>query len=68
MFDEVAKVRGELITYNTSPETLDIEAFPLYKRYNELFGISTEQHLDAYVRTQTALYNKRFGYEISFDE
>lgn len=68
MFDEVAQVANELITYNTSPETLDIEDFPLYKRYNELFGISTEQHLDAYVRTQTALYNKRFGYEISFDE
>ena len=68
MFDEVAQVASELITYNTSPETLDINGFPLYKRYNELFGISTEQHLDAYVRTQTALYNRKFGYEISFDE
>lgn len=68
MFDEIAQVDSELRTYTKSPQTLDIEDFPLYKRYNELFGISTVQHLDVFVRTQTALYNRKFGYQISFDE
>lgn len=68
MFDEIAQVDSELRTYTKSPETLDIEDFPLYKRYNELFGINTVQHLDAFVRTQTALYNRKFGYNITLPE
>jgi hypothetical protein len=68
MFDEVAQVDSELRAYNQSPETLDIEAYPLYKKYNELFGISTVQHLEAFIRTQTAVYNKNFGYNITLPE
>ncbi len=68
MFDEVAQVDSELRAYNQSPETLDIEAYPLYKKYNELFGISTAQHLEAFIRTQTAVYNKNFGYNITLPE
>jgi hypothetical protein len=62
MYDSLSKLKTEstqawkeITTYKKSPETLDIDAFPVYKLYNEKFGINTVQQLEAFVNTQKAL-------------
>jgi hypothetical protein len=49
----------EITTYNKSPETLDIENFPIYKLYNEKFGINTVEQLKAFVNTQKAVLSTK---------
>ena len=62
MYESLSKLKTEstqawkeITTYKKSPETLDIDAFPVYKLYNEKFGINTVQQLEAFVNTQKAL-------------
>lgn len=68
MFEEVTVVDNQIRTYQASPETLDIDQYPLYKQYNEKFGISTVQHLEEFIRTQVNVYNARFGYNIELPD
>ena len=68
MFEEVRIVDNQIRTYQASPETLDIDQYPLYKEYNEKFGVNTVQHLEEFIRTQVNVYNARFGYNIELPE
>lgn len=68
MFEEARIVDNQIRTYQASPETLDIDQYPLYKEYNEKFGVNTVQHLEEFIRTQVNVYNARFGYNIELPE
>lgn len=55
LLNESTQAWREITTYQKSPETLDIDEFPVYKLYNERFGINTVQQLEAFVNTQKAI-------------
>ena len=55
LLTESTQAWREITTYQKSPETLDIDEFPVYKLYNETFGINTVQQLQAFVNTQKAV-------------
>ena len=55
LLNESTQAWREITTYKKSPETLDIDEFPVYKLYNEIFGINTVQQLQAFVNTQKAV-------------
>ena len=55
LLNESTQAWREITTYQKSPETLDIDEFPVYKLYNERFGINTVQQLEAFVNTQKAV-------------
>lgn len=55
LLNESTQAWREITTYQKSPETLDIDEFPVYKLYNEIFGINTVQQLQAFVNTQKAV-------------
>lgn len=42
----------EITEYIASPQKLEIDKFPVYKMYNEKFGINTVDHLRYFVETQ----------------
>jgi hypothetical protein len=55
LLTESTQAWREITTYQKSPETEDIDKFPVYKLYNETFGINTVQQLQAFVNTQKAV-------------
>jgi hypothetical protein len=55
LLNESTQAWREITTYQKSPETLDIDEFPVYKLYNEIFGINTVQQLQVFVNTQKAV-------------
>jgi hypothetical protein len=59
LIKEATQARAEIIDYLKSPAKLDIDDFPIYKLYNEKFGINTEDQLKAFVLTQKEVLKKR---------
>lgn len=59
LLTESTQAWREITTYQKSPETLDIDQYPVYKLYNETFGINTVQQLQAFVNTQKAVLKKK---------
>lgn len=59
LIKEATQARSEIISYLKSPAKLDIDDFPIYKLYNEKFGINTEDQLKAFVLTQKEVLKKR---------
>ena len=59
LLKEATQGLKELNEYVKSPQKLDIEQFPVYKMYNEKFGINTAEHLKAFVLTQKEVLKKR---------
>ncbi len=55
LLNESTQAWREITTYQKAPETLDIDEFPVYKLYNEIFGINTVQQLQVFVNTQKAV-------------
>jgi hypothetical protein len=49
----------EIKEYIASPQKLDIDKFPVYKMYNQKFGINTVDHLRYFVETQKEVLKKR---------
>jgi hypothetical protein len=59
LIKEAKQARVEIIDYLKSPAKLDIDDFPIYKLYNEKFGINTVDQLKAFVLTQKEVLKKR---------
>jgi hypothetical protein len=59
LIKEATQARAEIIDYLKSPAKLDIDDFPIYKLYNEKFGINTVDQLKAFVLTQKEVLKKR---------
>ena len=59
LIKEATQARSEIISYLESTAKLDIDDFPIYKLYNEKFGINTEDQLKAFVLTQKEVLKKR---------
>ena len=49
----------EIREYLPSPQKLEIDKFPVYKMYNQKFGINTVEHLRYFVLTQKKVLKKR---------
>lgn len=52
LIEDTAQAYKELKIYNKSPESLDIEDFPMFNLYNTKFGISKEEHLKTFKEVQ----------------
>lgn len=52
LIEDTAQAYKELKIYNESPESLDIEDFPMFNLYNTKFGISKEEHLKTFKEVQ----------------
>ena len=52
LIDDTVQAYKELKIYNKSPESLDIEDFPMFNLYNTKFGISEEEHLKTFKEVQ----------------
>jgi len=59
LIKEATQGLKEIKEYLMSPQKLDIEDYPVYKMYNEKFGINTEEHLKAFVLTQKEVLKLR---------
>jgi len=59
LIKEAKQARVEIMDYLKSPAKLDIDDFPIYKLYNEKFGINTVDQLKAFVLTQKEVLKKR---------
>jgi hypothetical protein len=49
----------EIKEYIKSPQKLEIDKFPIYKMYNQKFGINTVEHLRYFVETQKKVLKLR---------
>ena len=52
LIEDTVQAYKELKIYNKSPESLDIEDFPMFNLYNTKFGISEEEHLKTFKEVQ----------------
>ena len=52
LIEDTVQAYKELKIYNESPESLDIEDFPMFNLYNTKFGISEEEHLKTFKEVQ----------------
>lgn len=52
LIEDTTQAYKELKIYNESPESLDIEDFPMFNLYNTKFGISKEEHLKTFKEVQ----------------
>ena len=52
LIEDTVQAYKELKIYNESPESLDIEDFPMFNLYNTKFGISKEEHLKTFKEVQ----------------
>ena len=52
LIEDTVQAYKELKIYNESPESLDIEDFPMFNLYNTKFSISEEEHLKTFKEVQ----------------
>jgi len=52
LIEDTVQAYKELKIYNESPESLDIEDFPMFNLYNTKFGISEEEYLKTFKEVQ----------------
>ena len=59
LLQEARQALKEIQTFQRAPQQVDVKDFPTYTKYNNKFGINSEQQLEAFVKIQREVLLKR---------